>query len=224
MRGYDLAIAGNGLLPAVLALHLRRGYPGLRILLLAGDAQIPGRGLELVMPARLPPTVRDTLAPCCVAQWQAFFMAPPHGSIAKIREAVIAVDPIQLWVDLVDAFGSAALVAGCRDLRWTDGRLAWPGRSEPVGDFIDLRGLADVAAMTDVVEGPGLGALELPALSDFSAPDAPWSCLLHLPIGRGRVAARRLFRGTAGWIPADISGLPGGDNYQLLHAAGAGLR
>lgn len=217
---FDLAIGGEGFLPAILALQLRSHMPALRMLLLSGDAQIPGDCLELVFPKRLPPSLAQTLAPCIVGQWPGLLLAERSGAVSTLGEPVAMLDSAQLHIELLDCFDAPSLVAGCGDIVREDGALVFAGRRVRVADFIDLRSPGGAAARTDIVEGAALAGLALPALFDFSLPGEDWSCLMQVPIGGGRIAVRRLSQGTAGWIPEEISGLPGGDNYQLLHAAG----
>lgn len=225
LKTADLAIAGWGFLPAILALQLRALQPYLRILLVSGDAEIPGLALELIMPDRLPTMFADVVAPCEVAQWSSLLMLR-GGSIDTVRERTVLLDPLQLRMELMEQFAPDELVAGRSELDWHGGILTWQGARARVGNFIDLRPLTGPAGSTDIVEASDLAGLEFPALSDFPLADdgdrlEPGRhdrelCLRHVPIGEGRVAVSRLTQDTAGWLPKDISGLPGPDFYDVL--------
>lgn len=215
LRTADLAIAGWGFLPAILALQVRALQPDLRILLLSGDEEIPGLGLELVMPARLPDVVAKVIAPCVVSQWSALLVSRGGRTVA-VEEPIALLDAMQLRLELMAQFPQEDLIADREELDWHGGILTWLGGRASVGDFIDLRALTSAASPTDIIEADSLSALERPALSDFSDQDEDWLCLRHVPIGEGRVAVSRVARDAAGWVPQAISGLPGPDYYELL--------
>lgn len=226
MERFDLALAGSGFLPAVLALQLRMDNPDRRILMLSGDREIPGRGLELVFLQRLGPAAAAVIAPCIVREWPGL-LAVRGGKAERIEEVVALLDPLQLWAELLDHFDPGALVAGCGDAERGGDRVSWPGGQAVAEDFIDLRPLTAVAADPDIVAGETLAGLELPVLSEEGdegalGGEAPqW--LLHVPIGNAHVAVRKLCHRTVGWIPREITGVPGPDYYQFLGAIGSGL-
>lgn len=221
LRTADLAIAGWGFLPAILALQLRALQPDLRILLLSGDQELPGLGLELVMPARLPGIVAEVIEPCVVAQWRSLLVSRGGRTVA-VEEPVALLDALQLRLELMAQFAPEDLITEREELDWYGGILTWLDGRARLGDFIDLRALTSAAGATDIIEADALSALELPALSDFTDEDDAWLCLRHVPIGEGRVAVSRVPRDAAGWIPQAISGLPGPDYYELLSLIAGG--
>lgn len=226
MKRFDLAIAGSGFLPAVLALQLQAGDPARRIVMLSGDREIPGRGLELVFPQRLAPATAAVIAPCIVREWSALLVAH-SGKTEPLDEVVALLDPLQVWAELLDRFSPGVLFPACNAIEQCGDRLSWHGGQVEAADFIDLRPLTKVASEPDIVAGESLAGLELPVLSDHSdvegvgGEDAQW--LLHVPIGNAHVAVRKLCYRTAGWLPREITGLGGPDYYQFLGAIGSDL-
>jgi hypothetical protein len=188
----DVAVAGHGLVPGLVALALTARAPQLRVAVLSADPAVGGDRLDLVLPALLPAEFAALIAPLVVSEWDDCLLNLPGGS-ERIDLPVSLLDPVQLWLHLAERIDPAALVANCTGLGHDNGRLHWDGGAVACASLIDLRHLIAPARISEIVGAAALDSLGRPVLADLAA-RGPYDYLQYIPLGDGRVVINRFER------------------------------
>lgn len=193
MARYDIAIAGRGLLPGLLAVWLAQRNPQHRLLLLCADDTACGDQVEPVIVERLSPSARALLEPFYVSQWPGYFIAS-GGSIEKFDEEVWLIDPVQLWLELVDLGERCVCVAQCGTITEDTGRLSWAGGEATADRTIDLFALTPLPPECEILGIAAVRYLGLPILADYDTASGEFEANQLLPLGDERVMVRKLPR------------------------------
>ena len=189
----DVAVAGHGLVPGLVALALTARAPKLRVAVLTVDAEIGGNQLDLVLPDLLSPAFAALLEPLVVRQWSDCLLNLPGGS-ERIDQPVCLLDPVQLWLQLTERLDPAALIPRCAGFGHDDGVLLWEGGQFPCASVIDLRHLKAPARVSEIVGAAALDTLGRPVLADLAAAGGLYDYLQYIPLGDGRVVINRFER------------------------------
>jgi hypothetical protein len=190
MHRCDLAIHGHGLLPGLLAVHLLGRYPGLSVLLLSTDKTIGGDVLEPVVASSLSRAAHDLVEPFVVMKWPGYFIRQAGGA-QHHDDAVLLLDPVQLWLELQSLLPPDCLALSHGSLEHEGEHLAWPGDSCSVTRLVDLESMTRREQSCEIVGLDAARALPLPVLADFDTDDDHWNVFQHLPLGDERVLVRK---------------------------------
>jgi NADPH-dependent 2,4-dienoyl-CoA reductase/sulfur reductase-like enzyme len=209
----DVAVAGPGVAPGLVALALTTREPSLRVALVTADAAVGGNDLDLILPQRLPARFHQLLEPLIVAEWHRCLVNLVEGS-EVLAEPVELVDPLQLWLQLVERIDPAAMVTGCPGFEHGDGILKWSGGELACAKLIDLSGRRTPERVAELVGAGDLSALDCPVLADLAAAGEHYDHLQYVPLGDGRVVINR-FDATAefhhhraDFAPGSVEALP----------------
>lgn len=189
----DVAVAGPGLVPGLVALALTARAPNLRVAILTEDAEIGGNQLDLVLPDLLSPAFAALIEPLVVGQWSDCLLNLPGGS-ERIDQPVYLLDPVQLWLQLAERLDPAALIPRCAGFGHDDGVLVWKGGQFPCASVIDLRHQVAPARVSEIVGAAALDQLGRPVLADLAAAGGLYDYLQYIPLGDGRVVINRFER------------------------------
>lgn len=193
MARYDIAIAGWGLLPGLLTVWLARRNPQHRLLLLCADDTACGDQVEPVIVRHLNPAARALLEPFYVSQWPGYFIAS-GGVIEKFDEEVWLIDPVQLWLELVDLGARCVCVAQCGTVTEHSGGLSWAGGEAAADRTIDLFALTPSPPESEIIGIAAVKHLGLPILADYDTASGEFEANQLLPLGDERVMVRKLPR------------------------------
>ncbi len=186
----DVVVAGSGVAPGLVALALLEREPALRVALVTPDAEIGGDELDLILPLRLPERFHNMLGPLIVAGWDRALVNLAEGS-AVLDEPVELVDPVQLWLQLVERIDPAAMITGCDGYEHADNSLRWSSGAMHCAKLIDLSGRRTAERSSEFVGASALAALDCPVLADLAAAGDHYDCLQYVPLGDARVAINR---------------------------------
>lgn len=189
----DVAVAGHGLVPGLVALALTARAPQLRVALITEDREPGGSQLDLVLPDLLPLAFRELIDPLVVGHWPDFLLNLPGGS-ERIDQPISLLDPVQLWLQLGERLDPAAMIAGCAGFGHDDGMLVWEGGQFACASVIDLRHLTAPARQSEIVGAAALDLLGVPVLADLAAAGELYDYLQYIPLGDGRVVINRFER------------------------------
>ena len=188
-----LAIHGHGLLPGLLAVHLLHSRPEQSILLVSSDQALGGEHLEPVVASRLSAVARALVEPFVVSSWPAYYLVE-DGTIELTEDEVLLLDPLQVWLELQERVGPAALIAPCGAIRLDGNRLGWDGGSAEIDRLIDLDPLIAGPGESEIVGVDAARRLTLPVLADYDAGEGEWLARQYLPLGDERLVMRKLPR------------------------------
>ena len=188
-----LAIHGHGLLPGLLAVHLLQVRLEQPILLLSADRALGGEHLEPVVASRLSAVARALVEPFVVSSWPAYYLIE-GGATELTEDEVLLLDPLQVWLELQERLGPAALIAPCGAIRLDGNRLDWDGGSAEIDRLIDLDPLIAVPGESEIVGVDAARRLTLPVLADYDAGEGDWLAHQYLPLGDERLVVRKLPR------------------------------
>jgi hypothetical protein len=204
---FDIAVIGNGPAGALVALALAERSADLRISLVSGDTEIGGRELDLVLPMRLAGSFIALLESLVVRTWPAF-LVNFSGTSAPVDEAVWLLDPVQLWLQLLERSTPVRLLPGCADVVRTEPGLQCNGQPIITGTVVDLRHLSLPPRSTQIVGAADLGDLSRPVYADLAEGGATYDCLQYVPLGDDRVVINR-FHATTAFAEGDGQGRSG---------------
>ncbi|WP_067732989.1 hypothetical protein [Novosphingobium naphthalenivorans] len=190
MKTYEFAILGFGVFPCIVALALRAIDPDLRILLLTGDSEVGGGGLDLMLPERLNAAARAVLEPMIVREWPAYY-AQGSGEAVLTHEPVVLVDPVQVSLEVEAQFPGDAIVTSCGTVSKLGRFATFRGGQAEVSQLIDLTRWMGVPAETKIVGADGLWALDLPVIAEAESPGEESGAYFAIPLGDERMAIRR---------------------------------
>jgi hypothetical protein len=193
----DVVVAGPGVAPGLVALALTTREPSLRVALVTADAAVGGNDLDLILPQRLPERFNQLLSPLIVAEWQRCLINLAEGS-EVLTEPTELVDPVQLWLQLVERIDPAAMITGCAEFEHGEGTLQWDRGELACAKLIDLSGRRTPERLAELVGAGDLSALDCPVLADLAAAGEHYDHLQYLPLGDGRVVINR-FAATPGF-------------------------
>ena len=190
IRECDVVVAGSGVAPGLVALALTTREPAMRVGLITADAAVGGSDLDLILPLRLPERFHQLLEPLIVAEWERCLVNLAEGS-KVLAEPVQLVDPVQLWLQLVERIDQAAMITGCAGFEHGDGVLRWNTGELGCAKLIDLSGRRSPERLGEFVGAGALAALDCPVLADLAAAGEHYDHLQYVPLGDGRVAINR---------------------------------
>lgn len=190
-----------------MALALTARSPGLRLALVTGNAEIGGRELDLVLPSRLAGSCHALLEDLVVRTWPAF-LVNFSGTSAPVEEAVWLLDPVQLWLQLLERGAAVDLQPGCAEIVRTEAGLLCDGLAVTAEAVLDLRHLQLPRRSSEIVGAAALGDLTRPVYADLAAGGAAYDCLQYVPLGDDRVVINR-FHATASFADGDGQGRSG---------------
>lgn len=188
-----IAIHGHGLLPGLLAVHLLHRQPDLAVLVLSADRLLGGEHLEPVVANRLTAAARDLVDPFVVSSWPAYYLVE-GGTTDLNQDEVLLLDPLQVWLELQDRLGPAALIAPCGTIAMQGNRLEWCGGAAEIERLIDLDPLTAGPGESEIVGVDAARQLNFPVLADFDAAEGDWAARQYLPLGDERLVVRKLPR------------------------------
>ena len=191
MVSLPLAICGHGLLPGLLAIHLLNRDPQQPILLLSGDQALGGTHLEPVVASRLSPVVLTLTQAFVVSKWPAYYLIR-DGTPNLQEDEVLLLDPMQVWLELLERIGPAMLVAPCGTVTLADSILSWTNGSMQVDRMVDLDLLFGGSGESEIVGIDAVRGLTLPVLADYDAACERWAARQYLPLGDERLVMRKL--------------------------------
>lgn len=191
MRGYDLAIVGDGLAPCLVSMAMAALHPNVSITQLSTDTEIGGDQLDLVLADRLVPLLAGLIAPAVTLEWP-LCLSRANQQTSFIEERVWLVDPIQIWLELSGRISGDALHAGCQGLTIRDGGVDWDTGSVAADRVIDLRALGTIRRQSEIVEAAVFAELPCPVLADFDGGAGHWLYLQYAPLGSGRALINRI--------------------------------
>jgi hypothetical protein len=186
----DVVVAGPGVAPGLVALALTEREPTLRVALITADAAVGGNDLDLILPQRLPVRFHQLLEPLIVAEWDRCLINLVQSS-AALAEPVQLVDPVQLWLQLVERIDPAAMITGCAGFEHSDDILRWDKGEVGCAKLIDLGGRRTPERLGEFVGAGDLSALDCPVLVDLAAAGEHYDHLQYVPLGDGRVVINR---------------------------------
>ena len=186
----DVAVAGQGVAPGLVALALAAREPSLRVALVTADAEVGGCDLDLVLPDRLPARFAALLAPLVVAEWDRALLNLPAGS-EVLAEPVQLIDPVQLWLQLAERIDPALQIVGCADFTHDAGLLTWAGGHLSCGKLIDVGARRTPERIAEFVGAGVLAALDCPVLADLASDSEHYDHLQYVPLGDSRVVINR---------------------------------
>lgn len=186
----DVVVAGPGVAPGLVALALTEREPSLRVALITADAAVGGNDLDLILPGRLPDRFHQMLEPLIVAEW-ARCLINLAASSEVLTEPVELVDPVQLWLQLVERVDPAAMITSCASFEHGEGLLRWDAGELACAKLIDLGGRRPPERLGEFVGAGALAALDCPVLADLAAAGEHYDHLQYVPLGDGRVAINR---------------------------------
>lgn len=204
---FDIAVIGDGPAGALMALALAARSPGLRITLLTLDAEIGGRELDLVLPSRLARSCHALLEDLVVQSWPAF-LVNFSGISAPVEEAAWLLDPVQLWLQLLDHGVAVDLKPDCTEIVRTETGLLCDGRAIIAEAVLDLHHLRPPSRSSAIVGAAELGDLSRPVYADLAVGGAAYDCLQYIPLGDDRVVINS-FHATTGFAEGDGQGRSG---------------
>ena len=188
-----VAIHGHGLLPGLLAIKLLNQDHTLPVLLLSRDLTIGGEHLEPVVASRLSAAAQALVDPFVVSSWPGYYLV--RDGVHELQEdAVLLLDPVQVWLELQTRLVPAALVAPCGKISLVDNLLSWAGGNTAIDRLIDLEPLLGPCSESEIVGIAEAHSLTLPVLADYDCADGQWSAHQYLPLGDERLVVRKLPR------------------------------